>query len=57
MDLYAMTKEQLISEVQDYQELISEIEGVINAVRDKPECLLQVRDTIDHFMMGGNDDA
>lgn len=44
--LLEMDKEQLISNIQDYQEMIFEIEGVINSYQQKPHCLLQIRDII-----------
>jgi hypothetical protein len=43
MDLKDHTKEELISIVQDYQEMISEIEEVINDNLDNAK-LLDVRD-------------
>ena len=51
-DLHDMTSKELISVVQDYQEMTSEIESVINSVRDKPDHLLQIRAIIMKYMDG-----
>jgi hypothetical protein len=43
MELHEYTKEELISIVQDYQEMVSEIEEIINDNLDNAELLI-VRD-------------
>ncbi len=53
-DLHDMSKEELISVVQDYQEMVSDIEEIINEVRNKPQHLLEIRDVIDKYLMGEN---
>jgi len=50
--LHRMTKAELISTVQDYQEMVSEIEEVINRQVEKPESLLQIREIMTKYLMG-----
>ncbi len=49
-DLYKKSKEQLIFDIQDYQELVSEIEEVINAGNFSYAGLLKIRDLLDKFL-------
>jgi predicted metal-dependent enzyme (double-stranded beta helix superfamily) len=50
--LHRMTKAELVATVQDYQEMVSEIEDIINGQVDKSEPLLQIREVLNKYLMG-----
>jgi hypothetical protein len=50
--LHRMTKAELISTIQDYQEMVFEIEGLLNADVPKSSLAINIRQVMEKYLHG-----